>query len=349
VRNRLSYITRPLNITDFFSVIPTIVELSLGDYYGWYFTGMFLCFRSFRLFQILKFERFSQPKVHIVLRAMSTSAVNLGPVLAFITIVASFVTGGLMFQSETMFKSPYEAYYLAFITMTTVGYGDLAPKTIYGQVNACFVAMIGIIVISTAVMVVAKTYEHCEEASAFMNKTVQSHLEEQGRSWDDFCIMTVDELYTCVNERFFMENFLVVLEEEGLKPSSGGHRVSSLLVQQENRSKKWGSKPGDNNANSEEVHTIKDRQNSVLNYESYRKSVSFRAQKTKTVKIKSESKGKQKNTKSPPSQLDTIAEINEPKAPKSAQSSFSYDEIDPRLEPRDLASSASLEKTSLSK
>jgi voltage-gated potassium channel len=45
--------------------------------------------------------------------------------------------------------------WLTVITMTTVGYGDIYPHTIFGQMTAIFIALWGTFVISLLIMVTA--------------------------------------------------------------------------------------------------------------------------------------------------------------------------------------------------
>tara|TARA_B110000285_G_C14946396_1_gene524536 strand:- start:420 stop:851 length:432 start_codon:yes stop_codon:yes gene_type:complete len=45
--------------------------------------------------------------------------------------------------------------WLTVITMTTVGYGDIFPRTLFGQITAIFIALWGTFVISLLIMVTA--------------------------------------------------------------------------------------------------------------------------------------------------------------------------------------------------
>jgi voltage-gated potassium channel Kch len=45
--------------------------------------------------------------------------------------------------------------WLTVITMTTVGYGDIYPHTVFGQITAIFIALWGTFVISLLIMVTA--------------------------------------------------------------------------------------------------------------------------------------------------------------------------------------------------
>jgi voltage-gated potassium channel len=52
--------------------------------------------------------------------------------------------------------------WLTCITMTTVGYGDIYPHTIGGQITAIVIALWGTFVISLLIMITSNVFEHTE-------------------------------------------------------------------------------------------------------------------------------------------------------------------------------------------
>jgi voltage-gated potassium channel len=46
----------------------------------------------------------------------------------------------------------FNAFYMTFITITTVGYGDISPKTIQGRVIMMVATLIGTLLISMIVL-----------------------------------------------------------------------------------------------------------------------------------------------------------------------------------------------------
>ena len=53
-------------------------------------------------------------------------------------------------QASTTFTSVIDAFWWAVITMTTVGYGDVVPKTVMGRVVGSICAVTGTLVITTS-------------------------------------------------------------------------------------------------------------------------------------------------------------------------------------------------------
>merc|ERR1719361_571248 len=68
--------------------------------------------------------------------------------------------GAIMFSSlifvfekedeQTTFKTMFDAYWWAIITMTTVGYGDVSPVTGFGKILGCFCAIFGVLIIGNS-------------------------------------------------------------------------------------------------------------------------------------------------------------------------------------------------------
>jgi voltage-gated potassium channel Kch len=61
--------------------------------------------------------------------------------------------------SSVLLRDFGSAIWLSVITMTTVGYGDICPKTTGGRFTAMFIAIWGSFVISLLIMVTADIFE----------------------------------------------------------------------------------------------------------------------------------------------------------------------------------------------
>ena len=74
-------------------------------------------------------------------------------IIVFLSVVLALVTilGTLMYlveDSQSGFSSIPKSIYWAIVTVTTVGYGDIAPQTIAGQVIASCMMIIGYAIIA---------------------------------------------------------------------------------------------------------------------------------------------------------------------------------------------------------
>ena len=53
-----------------------------------------------------------------------------------------------------MYANPFDAVWVICITLTTVGYGDIAPSTLFGRLVAIFSAFWGAVIISLMIVIV---------------------------------------------------------------------------------------------------------------------------------------------------------------------------------------------------
>ncbi len=111
--------------------------------------------RLLRIFRIFKMGHFVSEGA-IVMRALKASRRKVTVfVLAVMTLVVIF--GALMYLiegEEHGFTSIPRAVYWAIVTLTTVGYGDIAPGTVLGQFLAALIMLTGygIIAVPTGIV-----------------------------------------------------------------------------------------------------------------------------------------------------------------------------------------------------
>ena len=151
-KKRLRYCFSFFGIVDFLAVVPTWFALfSLGTHY----LIVVRIFRLLRVFRILKLARFLG-EADLLMRALKNSRYKI---TVFVGAVATFVVilGTLMYIVEgeaNGFTSIPKGIYWAIITLTTVGFGDIVPRTVVGQAISSFVMILGygIIAIPTGIV-----------------------------------------------------------------------------------------------------------------------------------------------------------------------------------------------------
>jgi len=153
IKKPLKYIFSFYGLIDLLSILPT--------YLGLFITGAssMAAIRSIRLlrvFRILKLARYLKEATAFksILIAMRTK------IIVFLVAIFSIVTimGTIIYMIEDPkdgFTSIPRCVYWAVVTLTTVGYGDIAPQTVLGQVFASIIMVMGysIIVIPTVFVV----------------------------------------------------------------------------------------------------------------------------------------------------------------------------------------------------
>jgi len=171
---RLISVGRPLlyarsfyGIVDLLAILPTYASVFVP---GSQYLLVIRILRILRIFRILKLIQYLG-EAKLLIRALRASrrkiAVFLYTVLTMVIIFGSLIY--LVEGSENGFTSIPRAVYWAIVTLTTVGYGDISPKTPVGQVIASLVMVLGyaIIAVPTGIVTV-------EMAHAFPDQTVST-------------------------------------------------------------------------------------------------------------------------------------------------------------------------------
>ncbi len=158
---RLVSVGRPLRyaisffgVVDLLAIVPTYLSVLLP---GAQTLLVIRALRLLRVFRVLKLVRFVE-EARVLGQALRASrhkiTVFLGTVLTLVLIV-----GTLMYLIEgeaNGFDSIPRGIYWAIVTLTTVGYGDIAPTTVLGQMLASVVMILGysIIAVPTGIVTV---------------------------------------------------------------------------------------------------------------------------------------------------------------------------------------------------
>ena len=79
--------------------------------------------------------------------------VFMSTVLVLVTILGTLVY--IVEDAESGFTSIPRSIYWAIVTVTTVGYGDIAPTTVIGQTLASFIMLIGYAIIAVPTGIVS--------------------------------------------------------------------------------------------------------------------------------------------------------------------------------------------------
>ncbi|VAW15766.1 Potassium voltage-gated channel subfamily KQT; possible potassium channel, VIC family [hydrothermal vent metagenome] len=152
IKKPFKYIFSFYGIVDFISTIPL--------YLSYVFAGssVLLAIRTFRLlrvFRILKLVQFLG-EASTLTRALKASRTKIA-VFIYAVLIISVVMGTIMYLVEddaAGFTSIPRSIYWAIVTLTTVGYGDIAPQTPLGQLIATIVMILGygIIAVPTGIV-----------------------------------------------------------------------------------------------------------------------------------------------------------------------------------------------------
>jgi len=166
---KVGYVTSFYGIVDLVSLLPTYLMFFIP---GGANLSVIRALRLLRVFRILKLGRlmFESRQLSKAMRA------SLPKIVVFITTVLTLViiVGTLMYfveGDEGGFTSIPKAIYWAIVTITTVGYGDIAPTTPLGQMLASLLMVLGYGVIAVPTGIVTAEMVNPSE----INKEIVKH------------------------------------------------------------------------------------------------------------------------------------------------------------------------------
>ncbi|MDX1342827.1 ion transporter [Reinekea sp. G2M2-21] len=146
VRYPIRYVFSFYGIVDLLSVIPTYLSIFVA---GANTLLVIRILRILRVFRVLKLFSYMHEAEQLAL-AMRSSKRKIFVFLYFVsTIVVVF--GAIMYLVEgpaNGFTSIPKSVYWAIVTLTTVGYGDIAPSTPFGQLIASATMITGYAIIA---------------------------------------------------------------------------------------------------------------------------------------------------------------------------------------------------------
>ena len=148
-----TYVFSFYGIIDLLSTIPKYISLFV---LGTHSLVALRALRLLRVFRILKLTRFIGESANFG-KALKRSRPKIAVFISFV-IVLCIILGTVMYLVESNegsgFTSIPRSVYWAIVTLTTVGYGDIAPITALGQFIASLIMILGygIIAIPTGIV-----------------------------------------------------------------------------------------------------------------------------------------------------------------------------------------------------
>ncbi len=162
VHKPTAYIFSFMGMVDLLSTLPSYLGLFMG---GASYAMALRLLRLLRIFRVLKLAYYLEES-HVMAQALAASKRKLMVfLLTILTLV--MILGTVMFVvegPENGYTSIPESVYWAIVTLTTVGYGDIAPKTPMGQTIASFVMILGYAIIAVPTGIVTAELTRAQPA-----------------------------------------------------------------------------------------------------------------------------------------------------------------------------------------
>jgi len=148
------YITSFFGIVDLLAILPSYLSLF---FVGTQYLLVIRALRLLRMFRIFKLgNHISQGKV--ITKSIRASIPKITVFLYFVVLVV-IIFGSIIYLIEGKTNEHFDniprSVYWAIVTLTTVGYGDIAPTTPLGQLLASIVMILGYAVIAVPTGIVS--------------------------------------------------------------------------------------------------------------------------------------------------------------------------------------------------
>ncbi|XP_070978238.1 A-type voltage-gated potassium channel KCND2-like [Oncorhynchus clarkii lewisi] len=180
--SRWNFIKSVMSVIDVVAIMPYYIGLVMTDNED--VSGAFVTLRVFRVFRIFKFSRHSAG-LRILGYTLKSCASELGFLLFSLTM-AIIIFATVMFYAEkgssaSKFTSIPAAFWYTIVTMTTLGYGDMVPKTIVGKIVGSVCSLSGVLVIALPVPVIVSNFSRIYHQSQRADKRRAQKKTKLGR------------------------------------------------------------------------------------------------------------------------------------------------------------------------
>ncbi|NNC82145.1 MAG: ion transporter [Flavobacteriales bacterium] len=153
VEHPRKYIFSFFGMVDLLSTLPTYLAVFLG---GAQSLMVIRTLRLLRIFRVLKLVKFLK-EASLLARSLQASRHKI--FVFFVTVVSLvMIMGTIMYllePPESGFTSIPQSIYWSIVTLTTVGYGDIAPTTVLGKIFASVIMILGYSIIAVPTGIVS--------------------------------------------------------------------------------------------------------------------------------------------------------------------------------------------------
>lgn len=175
--NKLDFLKAPVNIIDIVATLSFYLDFMLTKLKKE--SDMLEFFSIIRIMRLCKLTRHSAG-LKILIHTFKASAKEL-ILLIFFLVLGIVIFAALIYYAERIqynpdnnFESIPVGLWWAIVTMTTVGYGDMAPKTYMGMFVGALCALAGVLTIALPVPVIVSNfalfYSHTQARSKLPKK-----------------------------------------------------------------------------------------------------------------------------------------------------------------------------------
>jgi voltage-gated potassium channel len=187
VRRPILYATSFFGIVDLLAILPTYFSVFLP---GSQYLLVIRILRVLRIFRVFKLVQYLS-EAKLLIQALRASRRKI-TVFIFTVFTMVIIFGCVMYLLEDAangFTSIPRSIYWAIVTLTTVGYGDISPKTGIGQAVSAIIMIIGyaIIAVPTGIVTVELSHAFHKKLSTQACPTCSAEGHDSDAKYCKYC------------------------------------------------------------------------------------------------------------------------------------------------------------------
>lgn len=185
IKKPWKYIFSFYGIVDLLSTLPKYLSFI---FVGSHHLAALRALRLLRVFRILKLARYigASNKLLLALRASRAKIA----VFLFFVIIICVILGTIMYMvegEENGYTDIPTSVYWAIVTLTTVGFGDIAPQTALGQLIASAIMILGYSIIAIPTGIVSSEITKANDTIDTNTQACPNCLKDEHKEKADFC------------------------------------------------------------------------------------------------------------------------------------------------------------------
>jgi len=187
VKRPMLYATSFFGIVDLLAILPTYFSVFLP---GSQYLLVIRILRVLRIFRVFKLVQYLS-EAKLLIQALRASRRKI-TVFIFTVFTLVIIFGCLMYLLEDAangFTSIPRSIYWAIVTLTTVGYGDISPKTGFGQAVSAIIMIIGyaLIAVPTGIVTVELSHAFQKKLTTQACPTCSAEGHDSDATYCKFC------------------------------------------------------------------------------------------------------------------------------------------------------------------
>lgn len=155
-RRRMRYVFSFFGIVDLLSILPSFIGIVVSGAHSLLVIRVLRLLRIFRVLKVVRMLGEANQLLSALRASFAKITVFMGAVLTVVVVMGA--TMHLIEGAENGFTSIPRGMYWAIVTMTTVGYGDIAPSTVLGQAIAAVLMLLGYGILAVPTGIVSAEY-----------------------------------------------------------------------------------------------------------------------------------------------------------------------------------------------